>query len=197
MEIKYFENGFVGKAVYDTNEAIKCFNAGMEVRQADGDDFLWRNEDQTDPSDNDIIGRIIKEISCFGNVYVGFELEGKKVVDIDSTNLSCGIKDGQTVYFLHSGEIVSGEVVCISLATNREIEERGRFRFDDAVRYGRSHDYERNGSFESAMGVIYSILTKDCVCINVEKLNKSLYIPLDKVFPTKEALVQDLLSKSK
>lgn len=196
MEIKYFENGFVGKAVYDTNEAIKCFNAGMDVASEIGD-FLYENMEGNLPDDSEVISRIIESIQEFGKVYVGFYLEGKKVVDIDSTNLSCGIKDGQTVYFLHSGEIVSGEVVCISLATNKEIEERGRFRFDDAVRYGRSHDYERNGSFESAMRVIYSILTKDCVCINVKKLNKSLYIPLDKVFSTKEALVQDLLSKSK
>lgn len=196
MEIKYFENGFVGKAVYDTNEAIKCFNAGMDVSSEIGD-FLYENMEGILPDDNEVISRIIESIQENGKVYVGFYLEGKKVVDIDSTNLSCGIKDGQTVYFLHSGEIVSGEVACISLATNREIEERGRFRFDDAVRYGRSHDYERNGSFESAMGVIYSILTKDCVCINVRKLNKSLYVPLDKVFSTKEALVQDLLSKSK
>ena len=196
MEIKYFKNGFVGKAVFDTNEAIKCFNAGMDVVSEIGD-FLYENMEGNLPDDSEVISRIIEIIQENGKVYVGFYLKGKKVVDIDSTNLSCGIKDGQTVYFLHSGEIVSGEVVCISLATNREIEERGRFRFDDAVRYGRSHDYERNGSFESAMGVIYSILTKDCVCINVKKLNKSLYVPLDKVFSTKEALVQDLLSKSK
>ena len=196
MEIKYFENGFVGKVVTDTNEAIKCFNAGMDVSSENGD-FLYENMEGILPDDNEVISRIIESIQENGKVYVGFYLEGKKVVDIDSTNLSCGIKDGQTVYLLHSGEIVSGEVECISLATNREIEKRGRFRFDDAVRYGRSHDYERNGSFESAMGIIYSILTNDWVCINVKKLNKSLYVPLDKVFSTKEALVQDLLSKSK
>ena len=32
METKYFNNGFVGKAVFNANEAIKCFNAGMEIR---------------------------------------------------------------------------------------------------------------------------------------------------------------------
>lgn len=197
MEIKYFENGFVGKAVYDTNEAIKCFNAGMEVRQADGDDFLWKNEDQTDPSDNDIIGRIIKEISCFGNVYVGFELEGKKVVDINTTTLTCDIKEGQTVYLLHSGEIVSGEVECISLSTNKKIEERGRFKFWKATRYGTSDDHQRNSQFQSMMTDIHSMLEKDCVCVNVKSIDNYLYVPLDKVFPTKEALVQDLLSKSK
>lgn len=160
MEIKYFENGFVGKAVYDTNEAIKCFNAGMDVRQADGDDFLWKNEELTEPTDNDVIARIINEINSCGMVYVGFRLEGKKVVDIDSTNLSCDIKEGQTVYLLYSGEIVSGEVKCISLSTNKTIEERGRFKFWEAIRYGTSDDHERNTKFESMMSEIHAMLEK-------------------------------------
>ena len=185
MEIKFFEErDFVGKEVTKIDEAIKCFTAGMDTRDVDGDplgDMFYG-----DKSEDEAILEITDSLKSYGKVYVGFYLEGKKVVDIDSTNLSCGIKDGQTVYFLHSGEIVSGEVVCISLATNKEIEERGRFRFDDAVRYGRSHDYERNGSFESAMATIYSILTKDCVCINVKNLINLYMCPSIKYSPPRK-----------
>lgn len=197
MEIKYFENGFVGKAVHDTCEAIKCFNAGMDVRQIDGDDFLWKNEDLTEPTDSDIIARIIQEINNCCEVYVGFCLEGRKVVGINTTTLTCDIKEGQTVYMLHSGKIVSGEVKCISLSTNKTIEERGQFKFWEATRYGISDDHERNTKFQSMMTDIYNMLTKDCVCVNVKNINNYLYVPLDKVFPTKEALVKDLLLNAK
>lgn len=192
MEIKYFENGFVGKAVYDTNEAIKCFNAGMDVVSEIGD-FLDANL----PDDSKVITRIIESIQENGKVYVGFYLEEKKVVDINTTTLTCDIKEGQVVYLLHSGEIVPGEVECISLSTNKKIEKRGRFKFWEATRYGTSDDHQRNSQFQSMMTDIHNMLEKDCVCVNVKSIDNYLYVPLDKVFHTKEALVQDLLSKSK
>lgn len=193
MEIKYFGNGFVGKAVYDTNEAIKCFNAGMEVRQSDGDDFLWKNEDQTDPSDNDIIGRIIKEISCFGNVYVGFELEGKKVVDINTTTLTCDFKIGQSVYFLDNGEICSATIRGINLTANDGMETVCINRLESLGGYIKNND----SYVDRIVNDLKKIGSGNCAYLHHSGKGHPFIMPINKVFPTKEALVQDLLLNAK
>ena len=197
METKYFNDGFVGKAVFNANEAIKCFNAGMEIRDIDGEYFLF-DSDGSEPSESESVNLILGSLQENGKVYVGFCLEGHKVVPKDSTNLTCEFSEGQKVYFLLCGEIVSGEVECVSLATSKTIAERGQRKFSDALRYGVSNDRERNCNFENVMSVIQEIFTKDCICINPksEKIKRYICLPLDKVFSTKEKLVQDLLSKS-
>lgn len=198
MEIKYFNDGFVGKAVFNANEAIKCFNAGMEIRDTEGEYFLFESVDGSEPSESESVNLILGSLQENGKVYVGFCLEGHKVVPKDSTTLTCEFSEGQTVYFLFHGEIVSGEVKCVSLATNKTIAEIGQWRFSEASRYGVSDDRERNCKFENEMSVIQEIFTKDCICINPKskKFIRHICLPLDKVFSTKEKLVQDLLSKS-
>lgn len=197
METKYFNDGFVGKAVFNANEAIKCFNAGMEIRDIDGEYILF-DSDGSEPSESESVNLILDSLQENGKVYVGFCLEGHKVVPKDSTNLTCEFSEGQTVYFLLCGEIVSGEVECVSLATSKTIAERGQRKLSDALRYGVSNDRERNCNFENVMSVIQEIFTKDCICINPksETIKRYICLPLDKVFSTKEKLVQDLLSKS-
>lgn len=197
METKYFNDGFVGKAVFNANEAIKCFNAGMEIRDTEGEYFLFDSDDSA-PSESKSVNLILDSLQENGKVYVGFCLEGHKVVPKNSTTLTCEFSEGQTVYFLLRGEIVSGEVKCVSLATSKTIAERGQWRFSEALRYGVSDDRERNCKFENEMSVIQEIFTKDCICINPksETIKRYICLPLDKVFSTKEELVQDLLSKS-
>ena len=197
METKYFNDGFVGKAVFNANEAIKCFNAGMEIRDTEGEYFLFDSDDSA-PSESKSINLILDSLQENGKVYVGFCLDGHKVVPKDSTTLTCEFSEGQTVYFLLQGEIVSGEVMCVSLSTSETIAERGQRKLSDALRYGVSNDRERNCNFENVMSVIQEIFTKDCICINPksEKIRRYICLPLDKVFSTKEKLVQDLLSKS-
>lgn len=197
METKYFNDGFVGKAVFNANEAIKCFNAGMEIRDIDGEYILF-DSDGSEPSESESVNLILDSLQENGKLYVGFCLEGHKVVPKDSTTLTCEFSEGQTVYFLLRGEIVSGEVKCVSLATSKTIAERGQWRFSEALRYGVSDDRERNCKFENEMSVIQEIFTKDCICINPksETIKRYICLPLDKVFSTKEELVQDLLSKS-
>ena len=165
METKYFNDGFVGKAVFNANEAIKCFNAGMEIRDTEGEYFLFDSDDSA-PSESKSINLILDSLQENGKVYVGFCLEGHKVVPKDSTTLTCEFSEGQTVYFLLQGEIVSGEVKCVSLSTSKTIAERGQWRFSEALRYGVSDDRERNCKFENEMSVIQEIFTKDCICIN-------------------------------
>ena len=198
METKYFNDGFVGKAVFNANEAIKCFNAGMEIRDIDGEYFLFESVDGSEPSESKSINLILDSLQENGKVYVGFCLDGHKVVPKDSTTLTCEFSEGQTVYFLLQGEIVSGEVICLSLATNGKIAARGQSKLTEALRYGVSDNRERNCNFENVMSVIQEIFTKDCICINPksEKIRRYICLPLDKVFSTKEKLVQDLLSKS-
>lgn len=198
METKYFNDGFVGKAVFNANEAIKCFNAGMEIRDIDGEYFLFESVDGSEPSESESINLILGSLQENGKVYVGFCIEGHKVVPKDSTTLTCEFSEGQTVYFLLQGEIVSGEVMRVSLATSKSIAERGQRKLSDALRYGISNDRERNCNFESVMSVIQEIFTKDCICIDPksETIKRYICLPLDKVFSTKEKLVQDLLSKS-
>ena len=197
METKYFNNGFVGKAVFNANEAIKCFNAGMEIRDVDGEYILF-DSDGSEPSESESVNLILGSLQENGKVYVGFCIEGHKVVPKDSTTLTCEFSEGQTVYFLLQGEIASGEVKCVSLSTSKTIAERGQWRFSEAFRYGVSDDRERNCKFENEMSVIQEIFTKDCICINPksETIKRYICLPLDKVFSTKEELVQDLLSKS-
>ena len=198
METKYFNDGFVGKAVFNANEAIKCFNAGMEIRDIDGEYFLFESVDGSEPSESKSINLILDSLQENGKVYVGFCLEGHKVVPKNSTTLTCEFSEGQTVYFLLQGEIASGEVKCVSLSTSKTIAERGQWRFSEAWRCGVSDDRERNCKFENEMRVIQEVFTKDCICINPksEKIRRYICLPLDKVFSTKEELVQDLLSKS-
>ena len=198
METKYFNNGFVGKAVFNANEAIKCFNAGMEIRDTEGEDFLYESVDGNKLSESESINLILGSLKENGKVYVGFSLEGHKVVPKDSTTLTCEFSEGQTVYFLLQGEIVSGEVKCVSLATSKTIAERGQWRFSEAWRCGVSDDRERNCKFENEMSVIQEVFTKDCICVNPKskEIKRFICLPLDKVFSTKEKLVQDLLSRS-
>lgn len=196
METKYFNDGFVGKAVFNANEAIKCFNAGMEIRDIDGEYFLF-DSDGSAPSESESVNLILGSLQENGKVYVGFCLEGHKVVPKDSTNLTCEFSEGQTVYFLLQGEIASGEVACISLATNKIIEERGQWYSREALCYGVCDNRGRNYNFERQISIIQEIFTKDCVCINTKNVDRYIYLPLDKVFSTKEELVKDLLSKSR
>ena len=197
MEIKFFEErDFVGKEVTKIDEAIKCFTAGMDIRDVDGDplgDMFFG-----DKSEDEAILEITDSLKSNGKVYVGFSIGDHKVVPKDSTTLTCEFSEGQTVYFLLCGEIVSGEVECVSLATSKTIAERLQRKLSDALRYGVSNDRERNCNFENVMSVIQEIFTKDCICINPksEKIKRYICLPLDKVFSTKEKLVQDLLSKS-
>ena len=197
MEIKFFEErDFVGKEVTKIDEAIKCFTAGMDIRDVDGDplgDMFFG-----DKSEDEAILEITDSWKSYGKVYVGFSIGDHKVVPKDSTTLTCEFSEGQTVYFLLYGEIASGEVECVSLATSKTIAERGQRRFSEAFRYGVCDDRERNCKFENEMNVIQEILTKDCICINPksETIKRYICLPLDKVFSTKEKLVQDLLSKS-
>ena len=197
METKYFNDGFVGKAVFNANEAIKCFNAGMEIRDTEGEYFLF-DSDGSAPSESKSINLILDSLQENGKVYVGFCLEGHKVVPKDSTTLTCEFSEGQTVYFLLQGEIASGEVKCVSLSTSKTIAERGQWRFSEALRCGVSDDRERNCKFENEMSVIQEIFTKDCICVNPKskEIKRFICLPLDKVFSTKEKLVQDLLSRS-
>ena len=195
MEIKYFEErDFVGKEVTKIDEAIKCFTAGMNIRDVDGDPlgdmFLG------DMSEDEAILEITDSLKSYGKVYVGFCIGDHKVVPKDSTTLTCEFSERQTVYFLLQGEIVSGEVICISLATNKSIAERGQRFSVEALRYGVSDNRERNCTFERQISIIQEIFTKDCVCIDTKSVSRYIYLPLDKVFSTKEKLVQDLLSKS-
>ena len=197
MEIKFFEErDFVGKEVTKIDEAIKCFTAGMDIRDVDGDplgDMFFG-----DKSEDEAILEITDSLKSYGKVYVGFSIGDHKVVPKDSTTLTCEFSEGQTVYFLLCGEIVSGEVMCVSLATSETIAERLQRKLSDALRYGVSNDRERNCNFENVMSVIQEIFTKDCICINPksEKIRRYICLPLDKVFSTKEKLVQDLLSRS-
>ena len=197
METKYFNDGFVGKAVFNANEAIKCFNAGMEIRDTEGEYFLFDSDDSA-PSESKSINLILDSLQENGKVYVGFCLEGHKVVPKDSTTLTCEFSEGQTVYFLLQGEIVSGEVICLSLATNGKIAARGQSKLTEALRYGVSDNRERNCNFENQISMIQEIFIKDCVYLNPQSKNidRCICLPLDKVFSTKEELVQDLLSKS-
>ena len=194
MEIKFFEErDFVGKEVTKIDEAIKCFTAGMDIRDVDGDplgDMFFG-----DKSEDEAILEITDSLKSYGKVYVGFCIGDHKVVPKDSTTLTCEFSEGQTVYFLLQGEIVSGEVMCVSLATSNTIAERGQRFSVEALRYGVSDNLERNCTFERQISIIQEIFTKDCVCINTKNVNRYIYLPLDKVFSTKEELVQDLLSK--
>lgn len=197
MEIKFFEErDFVGKEVTKIDEAIKCFTAGMGIRDVDGDPLGDMFYD--DKSEDEAIIEITDSLKSYGKVYVGFCIGDHKVVPKDSTTLTCEFSEGQKVYFLLQGEIVSGEVMCVSLATSETIAERGQRKLSDALRYGVSNDRERNCNFENVMSVIQEIFTKDCICINPksEKIRRYICLPLDKVFSTKKKLVQDLLSKS-
>ena len=197
METKYFNDGFVGKAVFNANEAIKCFNAGMEIRDTEGEYFLFDSDDSA-PSESKSINLILDSLQENGKVYVGFCLEGHKVVPKDSTTLTCEFSEGQTVYFLLQGEIVSGEVICLSLATNGKIAARGQSKLTEALRYGVSDNRERNCNFENQISMIQEIFIKDCVYLNPQSKNidRCICLPLDKVFSTKEELVKDLLSRS-
>ena len=196
METKYFNNGFVGKAVSNANEAIKCFNAGMEIRDTEGEDFLYESVDGNKLSESESINLILGSLQENGKVYVGFCLEGHKVVPKNSTNLSCEFKVGQTVYFLLSGEITSGVVKCMTLATSDLLEQIGKSHCKEASYYGVSDDHKRNENFEYHMRFIQSMMTYNCVCIKPSVSQTLCYIPLEKVFSTKELLIQDLLASA-
>ena len=71
MEIKYFNDGFVGKAVFNANEAIKCFNAGMEIRDTEGEYFLFESVDGSEPSESESVNLILGSLQENGKVYVG------------------------------------------------------------------------------------------------------------------------------
>lgn len=192
MEIKYFENGFVGKEVYDANEAIMCFNAGMNVSSEIGD-FLYENMEGNLPDDSEVISRIIESIQEFGKVYVGFYLEGKKVVDIKTTTLSSNFEIGQTIYFMFDGGICSAVVKCISMSTNKisgTLCKDYRSYIETCLKDVWSY-------VSSKLKDIETLASGNCACVYRSNPGRYHILPLDKVFPTKEALVQDLLSKSK
>ena len=69
METKYFNDGFVGKAVFNANEAIKCFNAGMEIRDVDGEYILF-DSDGSEPSESESVNLILGSLQENGKVYV-------------------------------------------------------------------------------------------------------------------------------
>lgn len=196
METKYFNNEFVGKAVFNANEAIKCFNAGMEIRDTEGEDFLYESIDGNKLSESESINLILGSLQENGKVYVGFCLEGHKVVPKNSTNLSCEFKVSQTVYFLLSGKIVSGVVKCITLATNDLLEQYGKTSCENASYYGASDDNKRNKNFEYHLNIIQSMVIKNCACIKTSAHQNLQFIPLEKVFSTKELLIQDLLANA-
>ena len=192
MEIKYFENGFVGKAVYDTNEAIKCFNAGIDVASEVGD-FLYENMDGNLPDDSEVISRIIESIQEYGKVYVGFYLEGKKVVDINTTTLTCGFKIGQSVYFLYNGEICSATIKGINLTAN---ESMGNVCIDRLESLG-SFIKDNSSYADRIVNDLKKIGSGNCVYLINSGKGHPFIMPINKIFSTKEALVKDLLMNAK
>ena len=88
MGIKFFEErDFVGKEVTKIDEAIKCFTAGMEIRDVDGDplgDMFFG-----DKSEDEAILEITDSLKSYGKIYVGFCIGDHKVVPKDSTTLTC------------------------------------------------------------------------------------------------------------
>ena len=192
MEIKYFENGFVGKAVYDANEAIKCFNAGIDVASEVGD-FLYENMDGNLPDDSEVISRIIERIQEYGKVYVGFYLEGKKVVDINTTTLTCGFKIGQSVYFLYNGEICSATIKGINLTAN---ESMGNVCINRLESLG-SFIKDNSSYADRIVNDLKKIGSGNCVYLINSGKGHPFIMPINKIFSTKEALVKDLLMNAK
>lgn len=197
METKFFDNGFVGKKVTDANEAIKLFNAGMDVRSQDGYNFLYRGISDSDPSESEVVSRIMDYFDTEGYVYAGFELENEKVVPIKSTQLNCDFYVGQTVYFLRQGEISHGEVLSIQLATNNNIANTIREQFNILRSYTESIDSVQSAiNFINYVDCAKDIVNDNCVCIKARG-SSSIFMPIGKVFATKEELIDNLMSNAK
>lgn len=197
METKYFENGFVGKKVTDANEAIKLFYAGMDIRAINGCDFLWWGISDSEPSESEIVSRIISSVEEHGAVYAGFELSGDKVVPIHATELNCDIEVGQTVYFLRQGEISHGEVLSIQLATDKKFAKTICDQFHILRGYAESINGVQSAiNFLNYVDCTEMIVNDNCVCIKTRS-SSSIFMPISKVFATKEALIENLLSKAK
>lgn len=197
METKYFDNGFVGKKVDNANEAIMLHNAGMDIRAKNGCDFLWCDEDNEEPSVSKVASRIIECINDHGFVYAGFELENEKVVPIKSTQLNCDLFVGQTVYFLRQGEISHGEVLSIQLATDNKIANTIREQFHILRNYTESIDSVQSAiNFINYVDCAEGIVNDNCVCIKTRG-SSSIFLPIGKVFSTKEALIDNLVSNAK
>lgn len=197
METKYFDNGFVGKKVTDANEAIKLFNAGMDIRAINGCDFLWWGISDSEPSESEIVSRIISSVEEHGAVYAGFELSGDKVVPIHATELNCDIEVGQTVYFLRQGEISHGEVLSIQLATDNKIANTIREQFHILRSYTESIDSVQSAmNFVNYVDCAEGIVNDNCVCIKTRG-SSPIFMPIGKVFATKEGLIDNLMSNAK
>ena len=197
METKFFDNGFVGKKVTDANEAIKLFNAGMDVRSQDGYNFIYRGISDSEPSASDVVSRIMDYLDTEGYVYAGFELENEKVVPIKSTQLNCDFFVGQTVYFLRQGEISNGEVLSIQLATDNKIANTIREQFHILRSYTESIDSVQSAiNFINYVDCAEGIVNDNCVCIK-SRGSSPIFLPIGKVFSTKEALIDNLVSNAK
>ena len=197
METKFFDNGFVGKKVTDANEAIKLFNAGMDVRSQDGYNFLYRVISDSEPSASDVVSRIMDYFDTEGYVYAGFELENEKVVSIKSTQLNCDFLVGQTVYFMYKGEISNGEVLSIQLATDNKIANTIREQFHILRSYTESIDSVQSAiNFINYVDCAEGIVNDNCVCVKYRG-SSPIFMPIGKVFATKEDLIDNLMSNAK
>lgn len=197
METKYFENGFVGKKVTDANEAIKLFNAGMDIRAQNGCDFLWWNDDDSEPSSSEIVSRIISYIKEHGYVYAGFELANEKVVPVKSTQLNCDFYKGQTVYFLRQGKIYHGEVLSIQLATDDKFEKSIYYQLNRLRGCAESMINDKSAiNFIDYVDDAKDTINANCVFVKTCE-SSGIFMSLGKVFATKEALIENLLSNAK
>lgn len=192
MEIKYFDNGFIGKAVTDINEAIKCLDAGLDICLVNGCDFMWDDEQGNSPNKNEIISRIIQGIKDHGKVYAGFYLEEQIVVPKNHTTLDCPFKKWQTVYFIKDNEICSGTVMSISMTTESYMCSLAADRLRTINVFIKSED----PYLLSCVRDIKTMAASNCVAVKINT-GSIFALPLYMVFPTKEALVENLLSNVK
>lgn len=197
METKYFDNGFVGKKVDNANEAIMLHNAGMDIRAKNGCDFLWCDDDNEEPSVSEVASRIIECINDHGFVYAGFELEGQKVVRDASTNLSCDVQKGQTVYFLYGGVIEKGEVASISMSSDNFLEDIIRHRLR-LIRECAVHinDITVAMNFLGHIDDISMLVQHNFVTVK-NRDGQFRYISLNKVFASKDDLISNLIVNAK
>lgn len=197
METKYFDNGFVGKKVDNANEAIMLHNAGMDIRAKNGCDFLWCDEDNEEPSVSEVASRIIECINDHGFVYAGFELEGQKVVRDASTNLSCDVQKGQTVYFLYGGVIENGVVRSISMRSDNLLDDC----FNAILRRMREcapyiNDIKVAMNFLDQIDDIAMLVQRDFVSVQMRD-GKFRHISLNKVLASKDDLISNLIVNAK
>lgn len=197
METKYFDNGFVGKKVDNANEAIMLHNAGMDIRAKNGCDFLWCDDDNEEPSVSEVASRIIECIKDHGFVYAGFELEGQKVVRDASTNLSCDVQKGQTVYFLYNGTIDNGVVESISMRSDKLLDDFFNLRLRrmrECALY--INDIKVAMNLLDHINDIAMLVQRDFVTVKMRD-GEYRHISLDKVFASKDDLISNLIVNAK